>query len=143
MRKIVGYYILERNIPNNYLIHILGILEKLIIQNRTTSITVEEKIEKVKKIIDQNYSLPLTLSWLSEKIKLNPYYLCRKFKKITGEGIFEYLKKIRMENSLRLLKSTGIPIKQIADNCGYKNVYYFSSSFKKYYSLPPSKMRKM
>jgi len=142
MKKIVGYYVMERNIPENYLRDILIVVEKLITEKRSTPIATQEKIDKVKNIISQNYSLPLTLSWLSNKVKLNPHYLCRKFKKITGETVFEHLNKIRMENSLRLLQTTDTPIKQIVSECGYKSVYYFSLSFKKYFSMPPGKVRK-
>ena len=140
--KIVsGYYVMGKNIPEYLLRDILSILNELIEKSKAIPLTIEEKIEKIKKIIDYNYSLPIKLTWLAKKVEISPDYLCRAFKKITGENIWEYLNKTRMENSLKLLETTDMPIKQIIGKCGFKNVYYFNTSFKKYFSIPPGKIR--
>ena len=41
-----------------------------------------------------------------------------------------------------LLTQGDLPIGEIAEKCGFENVYYFSAAFKKRVGLPPSEYRK-
>lgn len=140
IRKLMGYFIMNKP-AENYLKNILTTIQKALEKNKEPQ-TTQEKIEKVINFLKVNYSEPVRLSFVSEKVKLNQYYLCRAFKKATGQTIFQYLTRIRMENSLHMLRNTKISIKDVAYKCGFKNVYYFTTLFTKTFSIPPGKIRK-
>ena len=48
----------------------------------------------------------------------------------------------RMELAAKLLKETLLTISEIAERCGYEDIYYFSKSFKKHHSISPGRYRK-
>jgi AraC-like DNA-binding protein len=41
-----------------------------------------------------------------------------------------------------MLANTDMPLKQIASECGFKNVNYFNTIFKRHYTVTPSEMRR-
>lgn len=51
------------------------------------------------------------------------------------------LYQIMAEISAMLLRNHQMTISQIAEMCGYENVYYFSNAFKNYFGYPPTKMK--
>ena len=63
------------------------------------------------------------------------------FSKTKGISFNKYLIKVRMEKAKELLKFTNEKIVTIAMQCGYKEVYYFSHSFKKYSGMSPKEFR--
>lgn len=44
---------------------------------------------------------------------------------------------LRMERAVELIGTGSCSITEIADKCGFENVYYFSKAFKKYYGVSP------
>ncbi len=47
----------------------------------------------------------------------------------------------RMEEAARWLLNTDASIEKIALSVGFQNIYYFSTSFKKYTGIAPTKYR--
>ncbi len=54
----------------------------------------------------------------------------------------EYIKARKIKKALELLKSTKLPVNEIAINCGIPDYNYFSKIFKKTVGTSPSKYRK-
>ena len=83
------------------------------------------------------------LDQIAQNMYLSPVYISKIFKEEMGESPINYLIKIRREKaSLMLLESDMLSIKEIADQVGYDDVYYFSKLFKKYYGSSPLYYRK-
>jgi AraC-like DNA-binding protein len=57
--------------------------------------------------------------------------LSKRFKRVVGVSMLEYLTGIRLTNAKRLLKTTSIHIAEISVMCGYRDSSYFSRIFKK------------
>ena len=53
----------------------------------------------------------------------------------------DIVENLAIERAKELLSSTNELIVEVAARCGYKDVYYFSHSFKKYTGVPPKKYR--
>lgn len=45
---------------------------------------------------------------------------------------------IRLTEAKMLLSSTNMKVAEVAETCGFSNVYYFSRAFKKHIGMPPS-----
>ncbi|MFC0211544.1 helix-turn-helix domain-containing protein [Paenibacillus chartarius] len=65
----------------------------------------------------------------------------RRFKQAMGMTYTEYLHKLRIDASCRLLKDTTLRIKEIADAMGYKDVPSFQALFKRMVGVTPSEYR--
>ncbi|WP_164716375.1 helix-turn-helix domain-containing protein [Paenibacillus whitsoniae] len=59
----------------------------------------------------------------------------------TGYPLHDYIHRLKMEETKRLLLSTDLPIKEIAETLGYADESYFSRLFKKYAGLAPKHYR--
>lgn len=74
---------------------------------------------------------------------LSPEYLCRMFKKNTGENFSEYIKKKRFERAMELLSGgEKISIAKISAMLGYKSQSHFQNIFKQEYGISPDAYRK-
>ncbi|MDR2614508.1 MAG: helix-turn-helix transcriptional regulator, partial [Candidatus Accumulibacter sp.] len=54
----------------------------------------------------------------------------------------EYITVCRLRSALAMLQNTALPIKQIAIECGFRSVHYFSNRFRKYHACSPGEMRR-
>lgn len=66
----------------------------------------------------------------------------RKFKSVFGTSPTQYIKQKRLEKAENLLKTTDLRISDIAYDCGFNDVAYFSKAFSSTYSASPSQFRK-
>ena len=51
------------------------------------------------------------------------------------------LQRLRLQRAALLLASRADPVKQLAEQCGFKNEYHFSTAFKRHHGLAPSHYR--
>ena len=66
----------------------------------------------------------------------------RKFRAATGAPPHEYVIQSRIAEARRLLGESDLPIKSIAQQLGYNDVYFFSRQFKKFAGVPPALFRR-
>ncbi|MRN53597.1 response regulator transcription factor [Paenibacillus monticola] len=100
-------------------------------------------VEKAKEYIDENYAQKgLTIHEVAKKNHVSPNYLSYLFKKNTGFNLWEYVIKLRMEESRELILNTDLRRYEIAERVGYESPEHFSKIFKKYYGISPSELKK-
>ena len=60
-----------------------------------------------------------------------------------GISMMNYLKTIRLEQARRmLLEQEEEDVRAIAERAGYSDEFYFSRSFKQYFGVSPSQIRR-
>lgn len=100
-------------------------------------------VERATEYIHQNYAQKgLTLNEVAQRNHVSPNYLSYLFKKNTGFNLWEYVIKLRMEESRRLILHTDLRRYEIAERVGYESPEHFSKIFKKYFGISPSEMKK-
>ena len=99
-------------------------------------------VNAVTDYINRNYALPLTLEELAKVANMSKQGLISAFKRSIGKTPIEYLNLVRLQNSKELLKNTDNSVGEIAELCGFSNVYYFSNIFKKHIGISPNMFRK-
>lgn len=73
---------------------------------------------------------------------VTPNYLSTLFHAETGKTIREYISDCRLNESKRLLAATRKSISAIAMECGFGNISYFSTVFRKCVGKSPVEWRK-
>lgn len=67
--------------------------------------------------------------------------LRRRFRTATGQSLHAYVVSTRMAEARRLLAEGTEPIKVIADQLGYRDVFFFSKQFRNHVGVPPAAFR--
>lgn len=88
-------------------------------------------------LILERYMSFVTLELAAGAIGLNPSYLSRIFKEETGITFSEYLNRVRIDASCKLLESEKYTIKQISTQVGFTTYNYFFKVFKELTGMTP------
>lgn len=64
------------------------------------------------------------------------------FRDVIHRSILDEYHRLQTEVITQLLRNTTLPLKKIADQLGFSNVYYFSAFFKRVMGMPPGQYRK-
>ncbi|HEY0828584.1 MAG TPA: response regulator [Bacilli bacterium] len=98
-------------------------------------------IKKIREYTEQNLAGDLSLTKLGEVVFLNPSYLSRVYKQITGEGLSDYIMNARLMKAKELLKNSSNKIHEISISVGFEAPSYFHRFFKKATNLTPHEFR--
>lgn len=91
--------------------------------------------------IKQKFAHPISIGHFAKCIGMTHTGFLLKFKRETGRTPVEYLTEIRLNTAADMLLNSKEKIGEIAESCGYENLYYFSSAFKKKFHVSPAKYR--
>lgn len=103
-------------------------------------ILVHEIMEYVKKNIEDDSLDP---NAIAEFMGVSKATLYRKLKEITGDTPSEFIRKIRLDFSSKLLRSTQFTVSEIIFKSGFSNKSYFYREFMKTYGVSPGEYRKL
>lgn len=120
----------------------LGVLRKL--QESTSNEVRDIRYQYVKKIqefVDQHLHLDVSLRVLADHVNLHPTHISKIYKIETGEGISDYVSRLRMERACHLLKTTNKKVYEISIEIGYMDPAYFIKVFKRQFGVTPQEYR--
>jgi two-component system response regulator YesN len=122
---------------------VLAVLLKLKAAHLDRKMTNSQRfLDRAVGYIDQNYTNPdISMDEVCEYLGISISYLSLLFKKHRDTTFVKYLTGVRMEKARELLTLTDHRIIEIAEKCGYRDVYYFSHSFKKFMGVSPKRYR--
>ncbi|KNZ40886.1 AraC family transcriptional regulator [Acetobacterium bakii] len=99
-------------------------------------------INKAIDYIVENLNEEISIDDVADYCHISKYYFCRVFKAETGESIYGFIKRLKMEQSaieMKLIKDKSIT--DIGVAYGYSSSNY-SSAFKKHHHVSPGEFRK-
>lgn len=97
---------------------------------------------QISAYLDRHYGEPLTLNTVASHLHLSYSYLSSCWSRCFGCGFNEYLNSVRLEEAMRLLSATQIPVAEISGMVGYSEQGYFGKVFKKHTGLSPLAYRR-
>ena len=153
LNKLISSYnsMLESNISNlksdNFIFiedlkkEAIYIFKYISVELYNKNIKISYEINKTKKYIEEHFQEQLTIENIANFIGFNKNYLCKKFKNEMGITIHQYLILIRIDNAKQRLINSDCSIDNVAFDCGFYNVIYFRTIFKKNTGLTPTTFR--
>ncbi|GGG03259.1 DNA-binding response regulator [Paenibacillus albidus] len=120
----------------------IGVLHKL--QEGTASDVKDIRslyVKKIQEYTDKNLHLDVSLRVLADHVNLHPTHLSKIYKIETGEGISEYISRLRMERACHMLKTTVKKVYEISREIGYMDPAYFIKVFKRQFGVTPQEYR--
>jgi AraC-like DNA-binding protein len=103
---------------------------------------VRERMAKSVEFMKGHLREPLTVATLAALVHLSRSHYTTVFRRITGYAPLNYLNHLRMQRAVQLLDTTSLSIKQISDQLGFSDQFYFSRSFRKMHEHSPSEHRR-
>ncbi len=100
-------------------------------------------IKEITDYIKANYSEHLNLGDIAKRYNYSLSHISKKFQSEVGIGFKQYLQKIRIEQSCRLLESSQYSVSQISSLVGYSNIKFFNKIFKDTLGVSPREFSKM
>ena len=99
----------------------------------------QEFMEKLNNLIESNIVVEdLDMAFMTDKMAMSHSTFYRKVKALTGMTANEYIRKMKLSHSLRLLQSGEYNVTEAATMSGFNNLGHFRESFKKEYGKSPS-----
>ncbi len=128
----------------SYLMESLMITERLFLSDNgaESSPLVDNITLSILDDIKLSYQSPPSLEMLSNQYHLNRTSIAEKFKQATGMTISNYITETRLIVAKDLLVGTLLPIEEISERIGFKEVSSFHRLFKKQIKLTPGAYRK-
>jgi len=105
--------------------------------------TTNSRINRIHEFLMKNYQNDINLDEVAEIAHMAPASVCRFFKSSAGLTIFEYLNKIKIDYSCKLLLNTDLSIVDISYDCGFNNLSHFNKQFRKFIGKTPTQFRKL
>ncbi len=99
-------------------------------------------IERIKIFCQENVKKRLSLDEVCSNIGYSRSFTCKLFKETTGESIFTYFNRLKIEEAKKLLINTGYSASQISKILNFTDSKYFNTSFKKLVGKSPMQYKK-
>lgn len=89
--------------------------------------------------VDENYANPnISVKAVADYLGISEGHLSHLFRKETDSTLMAFVTKRRMRVAMSLLQDYRHKIYEVAEQVGYRNITYFSATFKKYVGVSPS-----
>lgn len=102
-----------------------------------------EVIKEITEYIKNHYSEHLCLGEIAKKYNYSLSHISKKFLNEVGVGFTQYLQKMRIEQSCRLLEAGQHSVSEIASLVGYTDIKFFNKVFKDSLGVTPREFKKM
>jgi YesN/AraC family two-component response regulator len=97
------------------------------------------RIIKATRYIALHYSEKLLVKNLAAQVHLDCVYFGQLFKRETGMTVHQYITQIRVRNAENMLQSGSHKVHEIAEYCGFSDVFHFYKAFKGLRGFAPSR----
>lgn len=111
-------------------------------RNPRTKPSSQPALEKARHFAERHFAKQLTVDDLARQSGMSRYHFTRLFTAHTGLPPAAWLTEQRVKETARLLRSTQLPLKEIAPRCGFPNAHYLSRVFRKQTGIPPATYRR-
>jgi AraC-like DNA-binding protein len=124
------------------LTHLMGLILRHKDEFGHGETSVRERITKSIEFMKGHLREPLKVATLAALVNLSRSHYTTSFQRVTGYAPLSYLNHLRMQRAVQLLNTTDFPIKQISDQLGFSDQFYFSRAFSKMHNHSPSEHRR-
>jgi transcriptional regulator GlxA family with amidase domain len=102
----------------------------------------DETIIQAQEWLREHSGASVSVKSLAQELGLTMRTFNRRFKQATGITATDYLQNQRLNNAKELLRTSNLAIAEVAEQCGYQDVSYFCSRFKRVMGQSPLFYRK-
>ena len=111
--------------------------------NVATGLDYRQRICRAMNFISENLERDLSLEEIAQAANFSPFHFHRIFTVATGETVFGFLRRLRLEWAAnRLLADRREDITSVAMDCGFSSSQNFAKAFRGRFGKSPSEFRR-
>ncbi|MEO1291729.1 MAG: AraC family transcriptional regulator [Pseudomonadota bacterium] len=119
--------------------HVAQIVQPL---SETSAQIDDARLRRAVDYIHDNLASDLSLERLAMEAAMSPFHFSRAFKKATGRSPLQFVIAERLALARVLLRTTALPVAEIAHRVGYEDVSRFGQHFKRQFGATPGSLRR-
>ncbi|MET8325712.1 helix-turn-helix domain-containing protein [Streptomyces sp. NPDC005181] len=101
-----------------------------------------QQLASAKELMEQRISEPLPISHLASTTGLSASQFSRQFKTSTGKSPHQFLLHLRLSHARRLLRTTALPIAEVAIRCGFSHQEHLTRVMRAKLGITPAAARR-
>jgi TolB-like protein/AraC-like DNA-binding protein len=106
-------------------------------------ISDDDFLKKLKEIIESNLNNEqFGVSELAHEVGMSRSNLHRKVSHAAEISVSQFISRVRLKKAMELLGQSKMKISEIAFECGYHSVAYFTKCFREHYGFPPGEVER-
>jgi AraC family transcriptional regulator len=107
----------------------------------STRLDYQRRLDLVRAHLDAHLAEPVDLAALARVASLSPCHFHRVFRSLTGEGVGEHVRRLRLERAALLLRHSDRTITDVALAVGYESPAAFTRAFQREFGAAPAEWR--
>jgi AraC-like DNA-binding protein len=111
--------------------------------NRVGHRKIARSVEFIRSLETSEGAANVTLDELAEVAGLSKYHFLRQFSQVVGMTPGAYLRTLRLCHAARKLRTTDLPILEVALSVGFADHPSFSRAFARHMGMTPSEYQKL
>ncbi len=100
-------------------------------------------VEKTRSFMRSVLKEDVGLSDLAEHAGISKFHFVRKYGRIAGKTPMEELRLMRVNHAKELILFSGIPLKEVVVESGFKDVFQMSKTFRRLLGTSPGSYKKL
>ncbi|MDR3314049.1 MAG: helix-turn-helix domain-containing protein [Oscillospiraceae bacterium] len=100
-----------------------------------------DALGKAAEYIRQNAAEKITLAGVAREVGFSPSHLSAVWSSEMRVGFSAYVQTVRIEKAKQLLRKSGLPLVQVAQNVGFSDQSYFTKVFTRLCGVSPAQYR--
>jgi AraC family transcriptional regulator len=100
-------------------------------------------VKLIKELLHDRWNLQLSLHDLSQATGIHPVTISKFFQKYFSCTFGEYMRRLKIEKSLQLIKTSTASLTEIAHECGFSDQSHFTRTFKQLTGFLPSQYARL
>ncbi|RFM30858.1 helix-turn-helix domain-containing protein [Chitinophaga silvisoli] len=102
-----------------------------------------EWVPKIKAVMQDYWDQPLSLPQLAKELGLHPVTISKYFSKYFNCSAGEYLRRIKVERAVGLIRSGQNSLTEVAYQCGFADQAHFTKMFQRITGMLPRQYEKL
>ena len=99
-------------------------------------------LARIRNYCANHISEPLDVDDLARVAGCSRWHFSRVFKRAAGKSPHAFVVEMKMNYALRLLQTSGDPLKVVSERCGFNDASYFCKVFKSVYGITADGFRR-
>ena len=99
-------------------------------------------MHRLDELLNEKWNEPVTLKELSVSTETHPVTISKNFRKYFSCTLGEYMRKLKIDRSIPLIKNSNMSLTDIASHCGFADQSHFTRTFLRTTGFLPKEFRR-